>query len=225
MQEILSAIPSWTFSADILVCAVIILVCFLTHREVRNTSLHPVGQGLTIWALVHEGYEMVYLFFLMVSSSLFYPAFQIFGRGACVIGPAAVLIGVAYVYAKKRGADFEEMRDAIILGFGFLVVGINALWATLPAVALGITFYTPVVLAFILSAILLYRAGVHSNWITGLLAMGLGHELFEAVLFHGMAIKLLRGADPAAVSEPVFLVFLCLQVAGPIILWYQSRKE
>jgi len=137
----------------------------------------------------------------------------------------AVLIGVAYVYAKKTGTDFEDMTIGILIGSGFLVLLINALWADLPAIALGITFYTPVVLAFILSAILLYKVGVHSNWITGLLAIGIGHELFEAALFHSMGIKLLRGADPAAAPKSLFLVFLCLQVAGPIILWYQSRKE
>jgi len=80
MQELLSAIPTWTFLADIFAVVVIILVCFLTHKEVRNTSLHPVGQGLTIWALVHEGYEMVYLFFLMVASPSSTRHFRFLGR-------------------------------------------------------------------------------------------------------------------------------------------------
>jgi len=211
--------------AELFVSFVIISVAFHAYRKLQDTSLLPLSRGLGVWALAHEGFEMVNVFSLMIMSSLFYPAFQIFGRGACIVGPIAVLIGAAYVYVRKRGADFWDMILGISIGFGFLVSLINAIWSSAPATALGIGFYTPVILAFILSAVLLYKAGVHSNWVIGLLAMGFGHELPEAAMFHGMAIKILRGADPAAVPKSAFLVFLGLQLIGPIILWYQSRKE
>jgi len=224
MQEIVGAIPDFAFILFILVTAAIILITFYTHYEIRNTPLSAVGWGLDTWAVTHEGLEIAYVFFLMVMSPLFYSTFQIFARGVCAIGPVIALIGAAYIYAKKTGTDFEDMTIGILIGFGFLVVMINAIWASLPSLALALAFYTPVIASFSIAGWLLHRSGVHRNWLAGLISLGFGHELGEAVLFHRIGIRLLRGADPA-VPKSLFLLFLALQIAGPIILYLQSRRE
>lgn len=224
MEELIGAIPDFTYILFITVTAVVALMALLIHRRLENTPWSPVRWGLDTWAVVHEGVEMVYVFFLMEMSTLFYPTFQIFARGACVIGPVVALLGGAYVYAKKTGADFEDMAIGILVGSGFLVLLVNALWADLPAVALAVAFYAPVIIGFTLTGILMYLSGAESNWLFGLVAIAIGHELGEAVIFHRIGIKLLRGADPA-VSKSMFLIFLILQIIGPAILWYQSRKE
>jgi len=208
--------------------AVVMLLVFYTDWKLRD-RLEWMSKGLDTWAITHEGLEIIYVSALFLLSPLFFPLFNIFIRGLCVLGPLIALIGAEKVYTERTGGDFEEWRDETLIGTAIFLVVANLLFPSVPALMLGLLLYTPVIVYLSLSGILVYKSGVvdGAGLSLGLVLIGVAHEPLEAILFHKIGIKILRGVDPTAGGGGmgILLVFLALQLIGPAILavWAYTR--
>jgi len=209
--------------------AVVIFLVFYADWKLRD-RLEWMSKGLDTWAITHEGLEIAYVSALFLLSPLFFPLFNIFIRGLCVLGPLIALIGAEKVYVERTGGDFEEWRDETLIGTAIFLVVANLLWPSIPALMLGLLLYAPVIVYLSLSGILVYKSGVvdGAGLSLGMILTGVAHETPEAILFHKIGIKILRGIDPTAGGGGmgIFLVFLALQLIGPAILavWTYRQK-
>jgi len=227
LQQIVSQFP---VILPLLFCtftAVVMLLVFYTDWKLRD-RLEWMSKGLDTWAITHEGLEIAYVAALFALSPLFFPMFNIFIRGLCVLGPLIALIGAEKVYAERTGGDFGEWRDETIIGTTIFLVVANLLFPSMPALMLGLLLYAPVIVYLSLSGILVYKSGAvdGAGLSLGLILIGVAHEPLEAFLFHKIGIKILRGVDPSVGGGMgIFLVFLVLQLIGPAILavWAYTR--
>jgi len=208
--------------------AVVMLLVFYTDWKLKN-RLEWMSKGLDTWAITHEGLEIAYVAALFLLSPLFFPMFTVFIRGLCVLGPLIALIGAEKIYVERTGGDFEEWRDETLIGTAIFLIVANLLWPSIPALMLGLLLYTPVIVYLSLSGILVYKSGAvdGAGLSLGLVLIGVAHEPLEAILFHKIGIKILRGVDPTAGGGGmgILLVFLALQLIGPAILavWAYTR--
>jgi len=228
LQQIVSGIP---IIRPLLTCTFIvvtILLVFYADWKLRD-RLEWLSKGLDAWAITHEGTELAFVVALFALSPLFFPIFNIFIRGLCVLGPLIALIGAEKVYTKRTGGDFEEWRDETIIGTAIFLTVANLLFPSVPALMLAFLLYAPVIVYLSLSGVLVYKSGaVDGGGLSlGLILMGVAHEPLEAAYYHSVAIKILRGVDPTGGGGMgIFLVFLVLQLVGPAILavWAYTRE-
>jgi len=228
LQQIVSQFP---VILPLLFCgftAVVMFLVFYADWELRD-RLEWMSKGLDTWAITHEGLEIAYVSALFLLSPIFFLLFNIFIRGLCVLGPLIALIGAEKVYTERTGGDFEEWRDETIIGTAIFLIVANLLFPSMPALMLGLFLYTPVIAYLSLSGILVYKSGAvdGAGLSIGLILTGVAHEIPEAILFHKIGVKILRGVDPTVGGGGmgIFLVFLVLQLIGPAILavWAYTR--
>jgi len=227
LQEIVSNMPLMLPLLFGIFTAFVILLVFYADWKLRD-RLEWMSKGLDTWAITHESLEIAYVAALFALSPLFFPMFNIFVRGLCVLGPLIALIGAEKVYTERVGGDFGEWRDETIIGTAIFLVVANLLFPSMPALMLGLLLYAPVIVYLSLSGILVYKSGAvdGAGLSLGMILTGVAHETPEAILFHKIGIKVLRGVDPTAGGGMgIFLVFLVLQLVGPAILavWAYTR--
>jgi len=235
MEQLIAGIPIWVIwgvmGAHIFALAMSILMWW----RLEETPLETLGEGFLGWGGLHETTETIMTLPLLFvplgiwgtqfGSTFFKGIMEVFIRGFCAIGPTLTLLGVEKLCAKKLESSFKEMAGPSLVVIGLIVLTVNLTFWTLPVPVLAALYYSPVIMSFIVSGFLLWKAGYSKKWIAAFGLQGGGHEAFEVVIFGLMGIMVLRGAIDPKIPGFMVVVFLVLQILGPLALYFVTKSE
>lgn len=235
MEQIIAGIPMWAIWSMMGVHILALTLSALIWWKLEETPLETMGEGFLGWGALHEVPETIIILPMLFvplgmwsvqfAGKLMKMVITIFMRGFCVIGPALTLLSIERIYADKVKANYKEMAIVSLLLIGMVVLAVNLTFWTLPTPVLAILYYSPIVISFITSGLLLWKAGYSKKWITAFGFQGGGHEAFEIVVFGIMGIKMLRGAIDPKIPGFIIVVFLVLQILGPLALYFLTRGK
>ena len=204
------------------------MIALVIYSDIKlGERLEGLSKGLDAWAVLHEGVEITFGLALFLLPVLFAPLFTVFMRGLAVLGPLIALLEAEKLYAERKGADFYDLAEETVILTAIFLAILNFLWPSSPALMFSIVLYLPVTAYLLSTGVLLYKAGVFRKeyLAPGVMLVGIAHELPESFMIHPLGMKLLRGMDPSGLSPKIFIIFLALQVIGPLILAIGAYRE